>query len=430
MYFGYSFLWTIIIFNILAARTLDFAPEHLKGTYLGIVSTAGAAVALITCPLIGIISDRSKFKMGRRRPYLILSVMFASLSLLCLTFAPKYSLFLISFLFLQFFANIGSIPFSALIPDKVSQEQRGEASGIMSFMDVFARIIGAGVGGYMMSNRNIPNFITSHSPEFLRETFEKYIASNTTVPTIFLIIFIMVILLIYTLIVVKEEPNENPKPIDKKIFHQAFIFDIKGNTSFAWLILSRVFYNLAIFTITCFILYYIKDYLNVKDLHKSQLKVGILMAVVSITALPSALLTGYLSDLYGRRKIFIYISSIFMIIVSFSFIMISNFNQALIIGAIFGIAFGAFVTSDWALAIDLLPKEEQSAKNLGIWNYAGVGPQVIAPAIGGIILDRFNLIKDNLGYQVVFGTVIIYLIIGTLLFIKVKEKEFKRSGKD
>lgn len=415
-----------MLFNILATRTLDFVPEHLKGTYLGIVSMAGAAVALITCPLIGIISDRSKFKMGRRRPYLIISVIFTSLSLLCLTFATKYSLFLISFLFLQFFSNIGSTPYSALLPDKVQPQQRGEASGIMSFMDVSARIIGAGLGGYMMSNRNIPRFITSNAPQFLRGLFEKYVSSNSTVPTVLLIVFILVILVIYTIIVIKEEPILNPKPIDKKIFHQAFIFDIKGNVSFLWLILSRAFNNLATYTVTCFILYYIKDYLNVNNLDEANLKVGILMLVVSVTTLPSALLTGYLSDHFGRRKIFIYISSVIMVLVSFSFIMISKFSQALIVGALFGIAYGAFVTTDWALAIDLLPEEGEAAKNLGIWNYAGVGPQVIAPAIGGIILDRFNLIRHNLGYQAVFATVIIYLIVGTLLLIKVKEKEFKK----
>jgi MFS family permease len=104
--------------------------------------------------------------------------------------------------------------------------------------------------------------------------------------------------------------------------------------------------------------------------------------------------------------------------------LIRNFTQALFVGAIFGLAFGAFCTADWVLALDLLPEEEKSAKNLGIWNYAGVGPQVIAPAIGGILLDKFNLIKYNLGYQAVFTAVIIYLIIGTLILIKVKEKEF------
>lgn len=416
-----------MLFNLLATRTLDFVPEHLKGTYLGIVSTSGAIVALLTCPLIGIISDRSKFKMGRRRPYLIVSVIFASLSLLCFTFAPKYSLFLISFLFLQFFANMGSTPYSALIPDKVPPEQRGEAAGVMSFMDVLARIIGAGLGGYMMSNRNIPQFITNNAPSFLKEIFEKYIGDNPAVPTTFLIIFIMVTLLIYTVNVVDEEQVQNPPPLNKKIFYEAFIFDIRGNMSFAYLILSRAFNNLGTYTITCFILYYIKDYLKVGNIDEANLKVGILMLVVSITTLPSALLTGYLSDYFGRRKIFIYISSIIMIILSFSFIIISNFNQALIVGAIFGIALGAFVTSDWALAIDLLPKDDGAAKNLGIWNYAGIGPQVIAPAIGGIILDRFNAISPNLGYKAIFTTVTIYFIIGTLILILVKEKQFKKK---
>lgn len=424
MYFGFSFHWTIMLYNILPTRVLDFASELNKGTYLAIVTTSGALIALITCPIMGVISDRTLSLFGRRRPYLLIGIVLNSFFLLFFIYTNKYILFLISFLFIQFLMNTAGTPYSALIPDKVSPEQRGEASGIMGFMDVFARICGSFTGGIMMGHKEIPKFLVSHSPYFLRPLAEKYIGDNPIVPTVLLIILIINILMIITVLRIKEEPLTVRQPLKENFLKEAFWFDIKGNISFAYLILSRIFNNLGVYTIVCFLLYYIKDYLVVGDIQEANKKMGILMGVVAITTLPSALLTGYLVDKYKKRKIFLYISCAIMILISFTFIIIRDFSQALLVGAVFGFAFGAFCTADWTLALDLLPEEEKAGKNLGIWNYAGVGPQVIAPAIGGILLDKFNLIKYNLGYQAVFIAVIIYIILGTLILIKVKERKF------
>lgn len=424
MYFGFSFHWTIILFNILPTRVLDFVDKTQQGTYLGIVSTFGAAIALLTCPIIGALSDRSPFRFGRRRPYLFFGVVLNAAGLLGLTYAPKYSIFLLSFLFIQLVTNSASTPYSALLPDKVPSPQRGQAAGIMSFMDVLARILGSIAGGFLMGNIELPKLMVSFSPQILRPLAEKYIHSNPMVPTVLVMIIIMNALMLFTVIKIKEDMPRELKPLNAKMFLEAFYFDIRGNSSFGWLILSRAFNNLGTYTIVCFLLYYINDYLKVNDIHRANQLVGILMAVVSITTLPSALFSGYLSDKIGKRKIFIYFSSVIMIIVSICFITISSFHQALIVGAIFGFAFGTFVTVDWALALDLLP-EGENAKALGIWNYSGVGPQVIAPAIGGIILDRFNAILPFLGYKAVFATVVIYITIGTLILILVKERTFK-----
>lgn len=413
-----------MLYNILPTRVLDFSSEFTKGRYLAIVTTLGAVVALITCPLIGILSDRTVSSFGRRRPYLFAGIILNSFFLIFLTYTTKYTLFLLSFLCIQFLMNAAGTPYAALIPDKVNPHQRGEASGIMGFMDVFARICGSFIGGIMMGHKEIPKFLISHTPLSLKNFAEKYIGENTLVPTVFLIIFVINILMIITILKIKEEPIKEKPPLQKNFLKEAFWFETKLNKSFAYLLLSRAFNNLGVYTVVCFLLYYLKDYLGIGDIQQANQKMGILMGVVAITTLPSALFTGYLVDKFKRRKLFLYISCIIMILIAFTFIIIKNFFQALLAGALFGFAFGAFCTADWVLALDLLPEEEKAAKNLGIWNYAGVGPQVVAPAIGGILLDKFNLIRYNLGYQAIFIAVIIYLIAGTLILIKVKEKNF------
>jgi len=145
--------------------------------------------------------------------------------------------------------------------------------------------------------------------------------------------------------------------------------------------------------------------------------------VSSLTTLPSALLVGYLIDRHQRRKLWVYASSLGLAVVSLGLIAVENYAGALLVGVLFGVCYGIYFTSDWALALSLLPRGGSDAKFMGIWNIAGTLPQVIAPGIGGLLLDRFNAIAPNLGYQVVFLTVVVYLVIGTLMLVKVAEPE-------
>ncbi len=91
----------------------------------------------------------------------------------------------------------------------------------------------------------------------------------------------------------------------------------------------------------------------------------------------------------------------------------------LMIGAaVIGLALGAFNSTNWALATDLVNKGEE-AKYLGIANMATAGGGALARLIGPVI-DFFNGIGLNLGYTVMLLACIAYFIAGALLLIKVR----------
>ncbi|GAI81323.1 unnamed protein product [marine sediment metagenome] len=88
-------------------------------------------------------------------------------------------------------------------------------------------------------------------------------------------------------------------------------------------------------------------------------------------------------------------------------------------GAILGIATGAFMSSNWALATDLVPKGE-GARYLGLTNLATAGGAALARLIGPVI-DFLNNYAPALGYRVMLGACFIYMVIGSLLIIKIKK---------
>jgi MFS family permease len=248
------------------------------------------------------------------------------------------------------------------------------------------------------------------------------VRTDPMLPLMLLVVAVPLGAMLFTLAQVREEvPGQMPRQRRAHILWHAFTFDIRAEASFAWLLAARACNMLAINTMVTFLLYYVRDYLGVTDINEANAGLGYLFAVSSVTTLPSALLVGYIIDRYQRRKLWVYASSIGLALVSITFIVIQEFSDAVVVGAVFGLCWGAYFTSDWALALTLLPKGDEAAKYMGIWGIAGTFPQVLAPGIGGVLLDGFNRLGPNRGYPAVFVAVVAYLVVGAAMLLKVVE---------
>src|SRR5207249_4486680 len=107
-----------------------------------------------------------------------------------------------------------------------------------------------------------------------------------------------------------------------------------------------------------------------------------------------------LSDRIGRKPL-VYASGGIMAAAAVIFIPVAFFPSlqfTYLVGALFGLGWGAFQAVDWALAIDVLPHQGGAAKDMGIWHTALVMPQIIAPAITGIALSGLKVHSLLLGY--------------------------------
>ena len=76
---------------LLGFRILDLAPDH-KNTVLGAITGAGLLIAILTQPLIGAFSDRTRTPLGRRIPYFILGSALAAGCLFAVALAPTLAL--------------------------------------------------------------------------------------------------------------------------------------------------------------------------------------------------------------------------------------------------------------------------------------------------------------------------------------------------
>jgi MFS family permease len=176
---------------------------------------------------------------------------------------------------------------------------------------------------------------------------------------------------------------------------------------------TRALVTMGIYSVFTFFQFFLKDIIRAPNPVE---QTSYLIAIIIGAGVPTSLVAGALSDRHGRKPL-VYLSGGLMALASVIFIFVA-FQPSLAftftVGALFGIGYGAYQAVDWALAVDVLPKGESAAKDMGIWHVSLVLPQVLAPAITGLTLTAFKPVGLLLGYTVVFVLTALWFVLGTV----------------
>ncbi|MCK4273902.1 MAG: MFS transporter, partial [Dehalococcoidales bacterium] len=139
--FALTALWQSLHTIILPLRLLDFVPEAQKNTYLGLLTLCGLFLAMLAQPIAGAISDRSGFRWGRRRPYILIGGIISLLIIPGIGLASSYIAIFAVYCLLQLASNTAQGPFQAFIPDLVPPDKRGVASGVKALLEIVGGVI-------------------------------------------------------------------------------------------------------------------------------------------------------------------------------------------------------------------------------------------------------------------------------------------------
>lgn len=367
----------------------------------------GTLAAVVVNPLVGAISDYATFRMGRRRPFMLIGTIFNILALIAFAFAPYLSpglllpAFAVLFLLLQASNNFANSPWSAIIADKVPVRQRGLTAGINGLCLLLGTAIGSVVAGLIINKH---------------DALDVY--KNEIVWIFLLIAVVQIIVVAYTILTVKETPLplEARRQFRFGPFMRKFFFKPSQYPDLSWVLLARLLVQMGIWTIFYFLQYYADDVLHVSG---EQFIGGQFLPVLLIASLPTSLLAGWASDRWGRKGL-VYLSGAMMTLVCILFIFFQSTSISLIAALFFGIGYGAYSSVDWALVADALPPTDEAGKFLGIWSAMGILPQVVGIAIGGILLQLLHNTPNHLGYTTLFAVTVIYFALGTAVIYQVK----------
>ncbi len=352
----------------------------------GIISGIAALCSAVAYPLAGALSDRTTGRFGRRRPWIVVGALVFALALLVLSFQTT----IVGVAVLWSVASIGfctlSAALTAMIADQVPVGQRGIVSGLMSAPQAIGIILGV---------------------LLVTELFLGAIAGYSALAVL------LVLLVAPFLLLVPDIPlaREDRPPFTLPALIQGFWISPRKHPDFGWTLLSRVLVNIGNALGTSLLLYFLLFGLHRESAEDDLL---ILTVVYALTSVIASIVCGRLSDVLGRRKVFVLASSALQAVGGILLAAFPSFEMALVCGAIIGLGFGCFLSVDQALATQVLPAAASRGKDLGIMNIAWAVPQGVAPMLGALVVLAFG------GFSALFVASSIVGVLGALAVLPIR----------
>lgn len=395
-WFALSFFWGAVLILVLPDRVEQIVSSREKDRALAVVTSIGAFVASATQILFGAISDRSRHRMGRRRPYLIVGTLLTTVALFAFPAARTVWTLLGVYILIQFFLNVANGPYQALIPDRIPWQYHGTASAWMGICTLLGRIGGPFAASLLLG--------TERGLFWLMVLF-----------ALFLNVFMLV-----NVWLVREEPYTGNSPTLWESVTSSYRVPLKPYPSFVWLLISRLAIMMGIYTVNFCLLYYLRDTLGYRK-EAFQLITNF-MILSTITGILATFPAGRLSDRYSKR-LMLALSCIICLLAGMGFLVAHDLRVVYVAVGIFGAGFGVFQAVDWALACNLLPQDEP-ARYMGVWGIADTLPQVVAPLIAGPLAYAINTqMAIGAGYRALMVLAMVYWLAGTVVIRYIRERK-------
>jgi MFS family permease len=392
--YALAFVSTSLLFLAPLLVTLALKVNSLVGperapNSLSLVAGVGGLLSIVANPFFGRMSDRTSSRWGMRRPWMVTGLLVGSSGILTIAVAPNIPIVLVGWCIAQVFFNALLAAEVAVLPDQVPEAQRGMVSGVLGICTPVASVTGT----------------------FLVKLFTGNLLVMFLAPCVIGGFFI----LLFALCLDDRRLTAADKPPwSLREFTATFYVDPRKSPDFAWAFASRFLFVLAYAFLATYQVYYLLDKLGSAEADVPQ-QVFLGALVQSILVVVASLAGGRLSDWTGRRKVFVLTASIVYGFALFVLAAATNVNGFLVGMAISGLGFGVYFAVDLALVTQVLPDNDNAAKDLGVFNIAGALPFTIAPAIAPAILA-----VGGGSYSVLYTVAGLCAVIGALAILPVK----------
>lgn len=432
-----------------------FVGEAQKGAYLGRLRLWTLMVALLWQAVIGMISDRSTLRWGRRRPFIVIGTIAMLVFIVAIGASAGMSgmagfwfLFAMAIL-LSFAANTAHGAEQGLIPDLVPEDKRGRFSGIKAVLEVplpmllvsftVARLISTGnlwAGlAVTMGILVIVMLLTMLAPE-------KRLAAAPGPFNWTPILRLGLMTGIFTVIILgmgagvqrisaQLQTLTTPAtllPAAGLIGLLAIALTVaigvwisvrisiggeaaRSNPSFTWWVVNRLAFLVGTTNLSTFAVYFLQGRLGLVR-EQAAGPAALLMAVIGVFILASALPSGWLADKFGHKRLTGVAGLIAALGVAIALLQ-PNMGIIYAGGGLIGIATGLFFAANWALGTEIAPPAE-AGRYLGISNLAGAGAGAVGAYIGGPLADFVTAQLPGLPGA---GYILLYAIFGVMFLL-------------
>ncbi|MHA1269276.1 MAG: MFS transporter [Candidatus Helarchaeota archaeon] len=391
--------------------------------YLGVpLSPIGISIILVIYgvwdalnePLIGHISDFTRTRWGRRKPFIMLGIIPLIICSFLIYTPPIHdpmlcTIYLIVILiFYELFVTMVITNWFSLFPElSLDQNERLSISKYLQIFGLIGLIIGLGVAPMIAGLFSNP--LVGYS---LMGLILGIIAAISMLPTI---------------LFVKERKEYQIKKVEKISFFKSFAISIK-NKSFLYFVIVQFLLQLSYSLVISSLPLFFEGVLNLGSLEYSLLLLSTFLSV-----LPSLFLWIKIANKYGTKKALMISMVCFCGAFLLSFV-IFDVISGLIVLLIGGIGLGGLMLFPTILLSDVIDEDQLKTKKRREGIYNGVSGVIvklsnaISWGIIGVILTLFSIDRNNLttttltyfqefGLRILIGLLPVIIIIFSMLFL-------------
>jgi Na+/melibiose symporter-like transporter len=383
--------------GLLGARNSNLA------VVTGAVVAAGSVIALLIPPVAGALSDSTRSRFGRRRPFLAVGVIASCFALAGLFLAARYgglALYVLAYINLQFWWNWAAGPGAGFIPDVVPPAQQASASGWTNALG----IVGVVIGNVLV--------VLLYSRTHFAALAGAFIAINLACLALGLSV---------------REPPAAGAPMARSLaaFFRSFFLSPRQHPDFYLVLGTRFLSNMGIWSVLTFLIFYLESMLGLASDAATRLT-AIFLGAGACLAVPASLIGARMADRFGLVRV-VQIASWMMAAATGAYVVIALHPSVILIApaiVLFSVGNGAYGAVDWLLALRVLPRGQDAGKDFGIWHTCMVAPQIIAPLTTGAIITAIrDAASAQLAYEVAFAIGALWFVLAAALVGRVRVPE-------
>ncbi len=384
-------------------------------------------------PILGYFSDRTKTRMGRRRPYMLAGAIPLFVAMVVMFTNPSFfkegmsqtSLFVfttIVYILLCTAYSTVNIPYSSLSPELTDDyHERTSLNGFRFGFAAIGTLVGAGaawpiVG--LMKDKNMGFVLLG-------------------------IVYggIMLVTALITIITVKEP--EDLKPAKSRGFIETYI-EVFKNGPYLLVLATYVLHIIAITIVSGVAVYYFDYVLAARQAIDSKAQTTLAMLILIGTAFVFIPISVFLSKRVGKKIVyslgFIIIAAVLMVLFAYGHRMPVSFTLGMM--CVMGTGFGFTYALPYAIVADAIEYdymrtgERREGSFFGIWTWGLKLGQALAALSMGWILQSMGYIKEalpqspsaELGIRLLLGPIpaaVFILAAIVLYFYPITEKRYE-----
>ena len=439
----------------------QFVGDSAKGAAVGQMRLWGLMAALLVQALMGMLSDRSMSRWGRRRPFIAGGTVgqLAVLSLIGfgagMSGMEGYWVLFALYILSMVASDTAHAATQGLIPDLVPEEKRGTASGIKALFEVPFPLI------------------------FVSFVVGRLVSAGSLWGALITVMVVLVVCMLVTILVREKALEKVPFPIDWRPFLRLLAMvavftliilamgeitkailrsplalvtdlgpalvgligflamtaaialgvvasirigigtDATKHPSFTWWVVNRLAFLVPAFNLAGFVIFFLQERFVGMEHERAAGPAATAVMIVGVFVLLTSLPSGWLADRLGK-KLLIAVGCGFGALGTFTLLAIPEVVVLYAAAALIGAALGLFYSANWALGTEIVP-QGQAGRYLGLSNLAGAGAGAIGAYIGGPI-------ADEMGYVLLFAIYGTLFLVSVLALVRIHEPHAARQN--